>query len=144
MTTDDLYELVQERANQNYNLLVLDCTIAVFIVAAFVIQTWFNIKVWRKILSILQEAKLFARIAENHGKITDREAARADVVLSQTQQIVAQHPIRDVEDHVLKAVGEVPGKTADAVLAKMKDSSGSIDLPPAAPTINKAEPPSQP
>lgn len=88
--------------------------------------------VWLDVRHLLRGIKLFARIAEQHGGMTDRQTARAESIVEQAKEVVAGKLTQNhtAETHIIDEVRQVPGRTAVEVLQKMKDSSGSGIVPP--------------
>ncbi len=78
--------------------------------------------IWWKVNGLLGQVKLMVRMAEMHGKITDTGISRAEVLVTQAQEVAAAvAPI--AASRVLDAVAQVPRRTADEIDRRAGDSA---------------------
>jgi hypothetical protein len=83
-----------------------------------------EVMIWRRVIALLRETKILARIAQNEGRLNDRQTSRVESIVTQAQEVATKMaPSRaELEKHLTEEIRQVPEATAEKIKQKLGDS----------------------
>jgi hypothetical protein len=124
VTPNEVYELVDQRTERMMFWLVIVTVMVSAKLVAEMFRSAVEVMIWRRVIALLRETKILARIAQNEGRLNDRQTSRVESIVTQAQEVATKMaPSRaELEKHLTEEIRQVPEATAEKIKQKLGDS----------------------